>query len=242
MEYKYVAPVDIKISSDLLDKIRSLDPISMEDNNDLNKNPLYKQVGILFQTPDLEFPVTLTDPFTKQQAVITKEIYNELKQRYDNFKNVLGIDWSPFRMNWIRGELRDQIVAELPAELQALNPRISRQAKDATGNGTPIHRDYHRSATLFYLLEQTDDITSWWETTEPFTEYDFWLWGDATKMCKVKSLQIQAGQWYVFDVNKYHSVEAGGQAKRRNSLCIEFYSPVTAEDIYNILVDQKIPK
>lgn len=239
MDFSYFAPVNITVASELIEEVKTLPPISMEDNNDLNKNPLYKQVGILFQTPNLVFPMTLTDPYTGEQAVITEEIYKELKQRYDNFKNVLGMDWSPFRLNWVRGDLKDRIVACLPPALQALGPRVSRQTKEASGNSTPIHRDYHRTATLFYLLEQTDDITSWWEVTEPFTEYSFWLWGDVTKMRKAKSVKIQSGQWYVFDVNKYHSVEAGGEIKRRNSLCIEFYSPSTAQDIYNILVDQK---
>jgi hypothetical protein len=237
MEYKYIAPVNWTIPQDTIQKVRLLDPIVMQDNNDLNKNPLYKQVGILFKQDNVEFPVTLTDPFTGEQAIITQEIYNELKHRYDNFKTVLGMDWSPFRLNWIRNELQDEILSFLPNELKALNPRVSRQTKLSEGNSTPVHRDYHRSATLFYLLDQTDDVTSWWEITEPFTEYNFWLWGDVTKMKKVKSVQIQAGQWYLFDVNKYHSVEAGAELKNRNSLCIEFYNPTQADDIYQIFKD-----
>ncbi len=235
MEYQYVTPLLWNVPREVIDRVRNLKPISMEDNNDLNKNPLYKQVGILFNQSNRVFPIILTDPFTGEQAIITQEIFDELYSRYQKFKNVLNIDWSPFRMNWVRGDIKDDILSFLPDELKALNPRVSRQTKSDSGNGTPIHRDYHRAATLFYLLDQTDDITSWWEITEPFTEYNFWLWGDVDKMKKVKSIQIQAGQWYLFDVNKYHSVESGGQHKIRNSLCVEFYSPSTAEDIYQIL-------
>jgi hypothetical protein len=237
MTFKYFSPTKWSIPQEIIQQVKNLDPISMQDNNDLNKNPLYKQVGLLFQLDDIQFPVTLTDPFTNKQATITQEIFDELKQRYDNFKNVLGMDWSPFRMNWVRGELQDQILSFLPNELKKLNPRVSRQSKAAVGNSTPVHRDYHRTATLFYLLDQTDDVTSWWEVTDPFTEYDFWLWGDVVRMQKAASVRIQAGQWYLFDVNKYHSVESAGKIANRNSLCVEFYDPIGASNIYEILKD-----
>ncbi len=168
---------------------------------------------------------------------VSKEALLDLKNRLDSNNPNWAQDTAFFVEKQLNEDLQKKILNALPAELQNLNPVACIQTKFARygpGLGLPPHKDHNRSVTLWYLLEGPGEETVWWDSVEPFNEYDFWQIADVSKLKKIHSQVLELNKWYVFDHKVYHSVVPLNDIKKRSSLCIEFDN-IKAEELFNLV-------
>lgn len=235
--FSCLAKVPFYLSTDLVNKIIESESISFDQNNPASeRNPIYCQLSKLIRLGIYgNKVVTLKDPDTNSTLEVDANLLKRLKERWEGIQKDWKVEFTPFREQPIPADLKAQVVANLPKELQDLNPRVVIQSTAGKNGILAPHIDHYRNTSLFYLVKGNQEETMWWEKSEDFEEFEYFRFADVTKIRKLRSEIIQERQWYVFDQDTYHSVHPTGPVGRRTAICIEFDN-ISAEELYNIVL------
>jgi hypothetical protein len=237
MTFKHTAPLKKILPDSIIDMIRPYAhlPVSAAPKR------IGRQIqdAVEFCTPS-SFPVTFRDQ--DQTFDLTKDMYEilstQLQSNYKFFKMK--------KSQYLRQELgpadQSTIIQALPKELQDLNPVSVIQSVRIPGNGLIPHSDYIRTVSLFYpLITGGDWETVWYTGPDPRIEsmcFGFWWpYVDFNKITEATRVKYQADQWYIFDNRSYHSVQGFKNCSNRVALGIEFRNNISANELYDILVN-----
>ena len=233
----YLAPVNFYLPHDLIWQIHSENTVSFEESDNKVRNPIYKQlIKMVIKNIQLEHAVELVDQHRNETLLLTPELLSKIKYRHKSNYKALNENIAVFREQTLSQKIQQSVLPYLPDSLQKLNPIVALQGKSATGGMVGPHKDHHRTALLFFLLEGNNEETIWWEKTEDFEEFDFFRFPEVIKLKKAYSEIIKKHQWYVFNSAEYHSVHSTKVEGIRTALCIEF-DHLSVDDLYFLLTN-----
>lgn len=123
----------------------------------------------------------------------------------------------------IKEPYREQFKQMLPEEIRSVCGAFTVQWAKG-GDYIQPHRDHHRKCGLFYAISKPDCETRWYKKKFDFKEYDTLRFAFPDDVEVVHKEVIQAGSWYLFNNQPYHSVHRLPDViANRKSFVIDFY-------------------
>jgi hypothetical protein len=102
------------------------------------------------------------------------------------------------------------------------------------GNILYPHRGHFRNASIFCLLENSDERTRWWKETSPMKIIPDYKIPDVSKLELAYEITIKNRIWSVFNHAEWHSVHSDSNFKKRINVGIDF-ATLTVDDFLPIL-------
>lgn len=160
----------------------------------------------------------------------------ELLRRINQQRTLFDGGAIEFKQYYFPDDLRDELTALVPEWLLKLAPDGPLPIIQVSQNGNCLgtHKDKFRSASLFMLLQGSEQETRWYRNTEDFEVIDpLWI-PDHDKIECVAAAVIQPFRWYVFNHIEWHSVYNFAPGSVRVSMGLDFNN-VTAEELVQLV-------
>jgi len=170
-----------------------------------------------------------------ENSQFNKDEYNRVKELIIN---------NPYTSFSVHGALSDVILKLLPKNIKDPNPTVMVQHV-ANRNAFP-HRDFERTASLFYLIESNGADTIWYDHSSDDTISNYRIKNPhraapmipESELTEVKRIELKEHTWYVFDNFKCHAVKLTEKEKikRRLVLTISFKT-IPANELYQLMTE-----
>jgi hypothetical protein len=136
-----------------------------------------------------------------------------------------------FSQHFLPDELGQRLLQAAPQWLHDLSPgepcamlQVSRE-----GEYLGTHKGHQRRASLFMLLQGSDQETRWYRTKEPFEVIDPLRIPDHDKIEHVVTAVMHPWRWYVFNHFEWHSVHNFTPGSVRINMGLDFNNVTAAQ-------------